>query len=707
MGSNKVHAATVSSADLNPGAFYNTGNHTFNSGDLNSSSYWTLIQVGTSGSNWSNGTNGWINMATNGKNRVVWAGYHYAFDMRKSVSFSAGEKASGGSLLNGYYDLGDALGLIFSPVSADKLYTGGTGGGLGIKGLPNSVFAGRDFYYNSEYGDSTVGRHTSLGNEEGSTQVRIATTDASGNLIASGSSASGANPVVDAGAMPNGGESISLSWTALTDNGDGTVTGNMVLTINGKTVTYTNLKMQYSMSMGVEGITGGNYSTMSYNLSAGNLSASKGTDNVTVNYIDRITNKPLGKASLINANVGESIGVVNPSSGLPNDGNTYDYTPPTFPKYNLTSISAPVLVRNYFSQSEADPNVINVYYTPFSETATFKTYYTTGTPGTGLVSDSTTGLTGADPTSSDSVTSGLATSLPPLSTVTGYYGAAINNVPNLDIPEGYQVDYVVGPDGKSGKIYPDLTSALAANPEYDDPADNAWANYFMVYLAAKSSTANFTYKYVAGTRPNAPALSNLPSESGVTGGEISDSSKDWSALPTGATVQSVTGPDGVDYPTLSAALSAGKNKYYKDDSSAFTLNVVAPPVDPTLDSAPNLDFGPQTLKSGDASYTMTPSTDLEVTDDTYIHKGWDVTAEMVQQFTTDSSANPASAPQAQSFTLQENSGAAQVMTAQAGTGEGQWSLDFSEVTLHTNGAPLASGKNYQATIKWSLNDVPE
>lgn len=46
------------------------------------------------------------------------------------------------------------------------------------------------------------------------------------------------------------------------------------------------------------------------------------------------------------------------------------------------------------------------------------------------------------------------------------------------------------------------------------------------------------------------------------------------------------------------------------------------------------------------------------------------------------------------------------MDATTGTGQGVWELSYENVQLKVDGDQIAVGKPYQATINWSLSDVP-
>ena len=85
------------------------------------------------------------------------------------------------------------------------------------------------------------------------------------------------------------------------------------------------------------------------------------------------------------------------------------------------------------------------------------------------------------------VTEGVAATLPVPNPalITGDFGHSITNIPSLTVPVGCKVDHIVGPDGKNGQTYPDLASAIVANPTFDDLSNNKWANHFSIYLTAE------------------------------------------------------------------------------------------------------------------------------------------------------------------------------------------------------------------------------
>lgn len=741
----KVEAATTVSGTLVPGQNSDTGNHTLDNTFQQNPNNWTILAGSSNWWKWDPSGNNYLWLANLVKSSWVYQSVAATLDFSKPLTIKTPywyDKAD-------VWKMGDAAGFFLTPANNATITQNApnaTGQNLGISGLKDSFFVGRDIWYNGGFDGPT-------GTNKGQDIIEIRKTNETGVIEQSTSSTvpwvQASAPLQFQGSLSKrySSEVQTMTWSNIVDNKNGTYTGTLSLTStpdsgynnNGaygpKTISRT-ITIKKNISFGSLAITGNNTGV----IQAGNandrasFTGSRGTATFPVNFIDKTTNQPIKNvaASTITANTGDVIGVTN---GTANPSDYYTYSAPTINGYTYSS-GGSITVANYDEYNEANPNAINVYYTPVTETADFKTYYTTGTPGTGVVTDNITGLTGGSPTSTTTVTQGFAPTLPTPNpaTITGNYGSTITTVPTFSVPAGYKVDHVVGPDGKSGKTYADLSTAITGNPTFDDAANNSWANHFSVYLTADKATANFTYKYVDGTRPNAPGLPTIPAEIGVTGGIIKDPSSSLPALPSGASVKDVTGPDGNTYASLSAALAAGKNKYYLAGSTAFTINVVAPPALPTLDKVPTVEFGTQSLQSGDGSYDSVSSTALQITDESFTNKGWSVTAKLSQQFTADPMANPttapigtflsgaslsfssaslntatgntAIAPKAFDFTLQEDGAAVPVMNATTGTGQGTWELNYSKVKLHANGSTIAAGKSYKATINWSLNDVP-
>lgn len=726
----KGEAATKSIGTLVPGQITDTGNHVLDSTFQQNKENWITLAGDPTWWKWDLTGNNYFWVANSKQSSWVYHMLDASIDFSQPVSITTPYYYGNASKEWGW---GDAAGFILTPSSNEDIKAnapGAAGQGLGINGLYNTIFMGRDLYYNPNFDGPS-----NSSNDKGIDTLEIRKTNVAGNLEMSTISTIPWSQVKAPMALKSdgvlfpsnyrGSEKIEVTWSNITTNTSGTYTGTLTVSSTpdseynnngkyGKVSTSRVVTLQRNMSFGSIGITGSNTGIIKEGnaTSEATFSAMRGTANVTVNYIDSTTNKPIKNiaSSTIKGNTGDYVGV---ESGTPL---YYDYSAPDIKNYNF-------IKGDYLKISNTKANVLNVYYTPKSETATFKSYDTKGTPGTGDVTDSVTGLVGASPESNVSLVPGKAPALPAAITLSGNYNASIGSVPNLTVPEGYEIDYVVGPDGQGGKTYPDLASALAANPTFDDISNNTWANYFSIYLKAKEASTNFTYKYVEGTRPNAPGLAGPLTQKGVTGGIIKDPTKDLSALPTGATIQNVTGPDGKSYATLSEAVASENNKYFTSTSSNFVINVVAPPVSVTIDNAPDLDFGTQELK-GKPIYDMVPKSPLIVTDDTASNKGWRVTAELAQQFSTNSGdlikdatlkfskakvipgeGNVSTPPTTFDFTLSED-GPVLVSTAQVGTGQGQWQLQFPEVSLNTYGSSLKINQNYQATVEWSISNTP-
>lgn len=433
-----VHAATNISAELQPGKMYDTGGHQYNSADFGLISNWTIKSTtNATGSYWQGK---WLNMDTNGQSRGVWAIYNYALDFSQPFSVSFQEKANGGSFFGGWRDLGDSLGMIFTSQPVDSLNTGKTGPGLGVDGLKNSVYAGRDFYYNDTVGDNSLG---TIWPGKTSTQMRIATTDSKGTLNSSGSSSNGINPVADAGTMPKDGEQVRISWTNGQNLGNGTAKGDMTLTIGSKSITYPNLTVPMSMSVGLLGATGGSYSAMSF-VPGTDLVGYKATKNITVNYLDKDTGQPMQgmAASSIKANIGDKIGLTTSSSSPENIN--YAYKVPGAPTgYQFDSLSKTSLTVSNFEDGQNDPNVINVYYQKNTIKAVF------------------------DFKGNDQVIN-----LPQDIVETGHAGDNIP-APSINLPSGVTVSSVKGPDGKT---YPTMDEAIKNNAKYPNTGE---ADFFV------------------------------------------------------------------------------------------------------------------------------------------------------------------------------------------------------------------------------------
>lgn len=540
--------AAVSTTDtLEPGNTYDTGNHSYDTNDLQDHSNWSFVNKG-SGANagWQANTGSVMNIQ-NGQagSSASWAVFNGALDMTSPVSFSGTIKAVVSSGYNPAH-AGDSFGVIFTPVSASQLSNGGVGAQLGLGGLPNSIFAGRDFYYNSGVRDNPLGRISySLSyplsvDTNASNQIRIATTNSAGTLNPSGSAASGSNPISTTAVNNRDGDSLSISWQPITI-GESTTVGNLSLTINGVQITYTNLTMQNSMSFGLVSSTGGAYSTMTANFN-GAFTAEKGASPTIVSYMNAATQAPMEgmPSSLITTSVGDLLGVIAPNEE-PNAEDTYDYVAPEPPAgYRIESISPPIRVENVFVGAD-NPNQIVVTYAPVEQNGQVTYSYVSDTPGY----LNNPGI--ADP------------SVPHTESFSGATGAAIT-IPEWQLPEGYRISSVTGPDGQS---YASLEEALSNHPNF-----TVGNNDFQVFLEAVEQTATFTFSY--DTEDGNPEVPDPVTQTGLTGSLMTDPSLAIAdSIPEGYEILKVIGANDSSYTTIEEARKA--NPYYLTNGNEFQV----------------------------------------------------------------------------------------------------------------------------------------
>ncbi|MCL2676572.1 MAG: hypothetical protein FWF14_01735 [Streptococcaceae bacterium] len=518
-----------------PGQSYTTGNTTYGTSDLTVASNWTLKgATGTPTPTWSSN---WINMTPNAQNQQAWGTLNYAFDMTQPVSFTGSIKAAG-NVPATTNSAGDYLGVIFTPVNQAQAMTGGGSYNLGIAGLPNSIFAGRDYYYNSNVGDNSLGSNGILNAlyPNSSNQIRIATTDSSGNLTASGSTASGVNPVSQT-AINTAGDTLSIQWTPTSTNASlNQVTGTLTMTINGTTVTYTNLTMQQSMTFGVGASTGGNYSAMSVSFNGGSLSATKATTTATINYVNQATGNPIASPSYVKGNIGDSIGVDT-------SGESYDYTAPAnLSGYHLsTTLPTPIILAQTYGTTNA--NVINVPYIGDSQTQIFNITPPLAKYGTSSQQTQTSTTGQAFPTYA---------------------------VPQIN---GY-ISYVDGVATTSFNETADNTSNGASSIDSSPQTHN-------VTYTAITQTANFNFAWasdVPGTGTNQGTLEGtLPTSIVETGLTDTTINAPGLTIPSGYYLSSVQGSDGITYTgdnALADALSANPT-YSGSIANNFTLTLSA------------------------------------------------------------------------------------------------------------------------------------
>lgn len=542
-----VQAATSATDVLEPGASYDTGNHSYDTNDLQEHDNTSFVSKG-SGANagWQSSTGSLMNMQ-NGQTgySASWAVFNGALDMTNPVSFSGSIKVVAGSGYNPAH-AGDSFGVIFTPLSASQLSNGGVGAQLGLGGLPNSVFAGRDFYYNSAVQDNPLGRISYSFNyplsidTNASNQIRIATTNEAGTLNPSGSAATGANPISSVPVNNQAGDSLSINWQPITV-GEQSTTGNLSLTVDGVQITYTNLTMQNSMSFGLVSSTGGAYSVMTANFN-GAFTAEKGSSPTIVSYINAATQAPMEgmPSSVITTSVGDLLGVIAPNTE-PNAADTYDYTAPEPPAgYKIQEISPPIRVENVFTGTD-NPNNIIVTYAPVEQSGQVTYSYVSDTPGY----LNNPGI--ADP------------NVPHTDVFSGETDTDII-LPEWQIPAGYRIASVTGPDGQT---YASLEEALNAHPTF-----TVSNNDFQVLLAATEQTAVFTFAYESEN-----GNSEIPdpvSQAGLTGSVIADpTSSITDVIPEGYDILKVVRPNGSSYDSIEEALKA--SPYYLTTGNDFQV----------------------------------------------------------------------------------------------------------------------------------------
>ncbi|MDM7547163.1 hypothetical protein QUD52_09020 [Lactococcus lactis] len=226
---------------------------------------------------------------------------------------------------------------------------------LGIGGLSDSIFMGRDLYQNSDVDLDGSGTENAASNN-----VSIRKTNNLGELIKQ------AYPTTS---VPNTGstitENMKIDWQpSSTLTNDKNVTGELTYTISsenrGKATTLSEkITVARSMSLGIIGSTGGNFGRLTYSSTEDEFNAYKGTQSVQVNYLDQDTNQPITNfsPSIIKANVGDTIKVLGKQLRDIVDINTFSFLTPEIPGYIF--VSAPPLV---VANNDSENNVINVTY---------------------------------------------------------------------------------------------------------------------------------------------------------------------------------------------------------------------------------------------------------------------------------------------------------------------------------------------------------
>ncbi|MBU5242498.1 beta strand repeat-containing protein [Lactococcus lactis] len=569
-----AHAATSSSGTLVPGnTSYDTGGHTYSGTEFAQAS--NYLTYGTASI-----ASPWINLVTNTTSSVGLGIFNGSVS---SISASSGftlkatiraDASSGilGSLGKDFVNTGDALGVILSGASKTQLATNAqsanaSNSGLGIRGLPNTVFLGRDLYSNliSDNGASTTGVDGTNGTNGwtagGGNVIAIRSTDSSGAL-ASANYPTGTTTGtttgqawmqaaddsytlgVDTGSPATVTEPVTVTWTPDATNSapagftSGTLKYNLVAqttsngaligasAVNGGTAGYTittHMNLQNSLSIGFVGATGGNAGALSVSLSSATLTGQKGTQIVPVNYLNKVTGQsiPGMAASGITANVNDTIGatLTAPSSTNP-DNNTYTYVVPAAPTgYQANSATTTtVLAANPASTTNTsativsnfivgttNPNALNVSYTPNQQTVSFNWAKASGTTLATLPTNLAYGVAGTGVTTDTSVVTDNPFSN---TTLLSNYATALTNA----VPAGYNITKISnGTTTVSGTTTAATLAAFtAANPTVSATSTN---NNYTVTLTANPANIAGSFTFVDGT----PGFTNTAGIAGPTG----------------------------------------------------------------------------------------------------------------------------------------------------------------------------------------------
>lgn len=358
-GKNIVFAASQMGSELptlQTGEKIDSATHDYNSADISNGDSWTT--AGTASPTSPNQLFS-TTLVNNSLSSAGFALFKGTLDMTKPVNFSGNFQIQGTSL-----EVGDSLGFILTPLDVSSIQNGQTGSRLGLGGLVNSTFLGRDLYYNTGgSGDIFDENPTNAWFSGASNAVVIRSTDSTGNLEYSDGK-TGSYPVAsapDKGVDGNINETMGFEWIPTATDPSG-VTGILKYTLipadgSPSVSLEKTMTVASSLSLGVIGATGGNTGVLTYSNNGSTFTASKGTAEVTVNYLDKNTGDKLAEPSTIVANVGDTVNILNSSSQITTTSN-YDenYGAPKISGYDYVS-ATPLEVANNSSN-----NVINIYY---------------------------------------------------------------------------------------------------------------------------------------------------------------------------------------------------------------------------------------------------------------------------------------------------------------------------------------------------------
>lgn len=401
------------------------------------------------------------------------------------------------------------------------------------------------------------------------------------------------------------------------------------------------------------------------------------TSSLTVNYVDTNGNQ-IKTPTTVKANVGSTIGITNLSPNYAMDNWSYDpamisgYSPVSATDVDVSSTAANNVMTITYKQS-AVPATAN-----FSFQYAANAYNTPAVPNT-VVTNGSVGGTITDPSSS------------------------------FNIPAGYTISAVSGPDGNS---YGTVAAALAANPTYATATNN-----FVITLSPTTQTANFSFQY-DNSNPNPPAVPTTVSSSGLTGSVISDPSSKFN-LPAGYSVANVKAPDGNTYTTVAAALA--KNSYYTTSNNFVITLTYKGALEFT--SAPSaLDFGENQVSNKTQNLYAKADLPVVVTDTRAADlSNWQMTVRQISplQEVDDDGSVKSDGVSFDGYLSYNDGQNANVLTSDAtlihsenSTTAGTFNLSQNWSASSNQGifleAPVQMQKvgNYEGSIMWTLSIVP-
>ncbi|QDK70715.1 lectin-like domain-containing protein [Lactococcus protaetiae] len=272
-------------------------------------SNWTNFGVGGASPSWS--SDGWLNLINDKGTQAGGSIFDYAADFSQNVTITGAFKIDISWLYD--YAAGDSLGFVLAKTDAQGMTAGQTNAGLGVVGIPDAIFAGRDFFYNndSKYNDPNVGVRTEnliLPNISNMIAIRQVSADGSSLLsppVSASSSVNGANWKNGTILSPRNTytDYVQLKWVPTTTgrvDAKGNVSGRLTMTYGSGSDTNGNIMGQTGqvsydctvaqmLSIGLIGSTGGHYSKMYYSNSGAYLNSAKATQPLRVNYINSVT----------------------------------------------------------------------------------------------------------------------------------------------------------------------------------------------------------------------------------------------------------------------------------------------------------------------------------------------------------------------------------------------------------------------------------